>query len=167
MPRKFGLEDIDRAANEKSHWRVQRVRKIAVVVTAAAIIAALAGLLGSGPISTTYGRNPANSLAVEYPRFLRMDAPFVMTVDAEAPPSGESLEVSFDVDYLRSFEVETISPDPANSRIGHGLTTYVFESQGGRSMIRFGMRPHTFGSVSGRMQTRDGEGIALRHFIYP
>jgi uncharacterized membrane protein YcaP (DUF421 family) len=49
MARTKRLDRVDAAGNERFHWSVQRIRKIAAVVTAVILVAALGRLFGPGP----------------------------------------------------------------------------------------------------------------------
>jgi hypothetical protein len=49
MSKTRGLDGIDAATNERFHWSVQRIRKIATVITAVILVAALGRVFGPGP----------------------------------------------------------------------------------------------------------------------
>lgn len=66
------LEVDQDLAFERKSWAAQR---IGWGVMTLAIVAALAGLLGSGPASRTRAETPDGAIAVEYDRFVRANAP--------------------------------------------------------------------------------------------
>jgi hypothetical protein len=152
--------------NEEFHWRVQKVRRIALILTSLLLCAALMGLLGSGPLSSVRTVSADSSLGLEYPRFARFNAPIDLIIRAEPAKGDNRIQVRIDDRYLRAFEVEHISPPPLETRSEPGASIYVFESTG-PAVIKFSLLTGQFGRISGSVGTSAGEPLIVRHFVYP
>jgi hypothetical protein len=172
MPRNDGLDRLDAESNERFHWKVQRVRKISVIVTVLILAGALAGLFGPGPISTVEATAPGSAFKIQYSRFARLDSPMELVLQVPSIGRDGAADVQLDVqienEYLRHFDLERITPEPLQTTSSAGYTTYAFESKPpGSVLIKIRMRAQKFGRVSGSVRASTGETFRLSHFIYP
>jgi hypothetical protein len=166
MPNTSGFDGIDKETNEQFHWKVQRVRLFCGLVTGLVLFAALMGFLGAGPISNVEVTGPDSSLHVRYPRFARMEAPIELVFNAQ--PVENKIEIEIANQYLARFEIEGISPEPAETRVGLEYTSYIFQSSAGeRGPVRMQVRAREFGTISGTVRAGGGPAITLRQFVYP
>jgi hypothetical protein len=148
-------------------WRVQRAGWLAMAVVLAL---ALAGLLGSGPLSRREVGVPG-LLQVEYERFARYEAPQTLTVrvDPAATHTGE-IRLWVDRRYLEHARIETITPEPSRVESAADRLVYVFAMNrpGEPATIAFGLQAERIGRISGRVGLEDAEAAApFRQLVYP
>lgn len=87
--------------------------RIACFVMALISAAALAGLLGNGPLSTTVNADPWGLLHAELGRFQRNSAPTEMRLHvAQLATAGNYVEIEFQHSFLDAFKVEPTVPEP-------------------------------------------------------
>jgi hypothetical protein len=165
-PKNSALDQIDAEKNEQSHWSVQRLRRVAAALTVLILVAALAGIFGSGPLSTVEATSPDTLFQIQYARFARLDSPIELVIQAQ--PANNEIAIEIENQYLTHFKIEGISPEPVRTRAGQTQTEYVFESASREpAIIRMHMRATDFGSISGSLKLSTSQGVAVRHFIYP
>ncbi|MGH7946140.1 MAG: hypothetical protein ACREF9_14175 [Opitutaceae bacterium] len=101
-------------------------------VVALLVAGALAGLLGSGPLSRVETATPAGDLRVEYPRFARTDATYRIVVYAGpgAVVNGE-VDVWIDASLMNVLQVEAIVPEPAAVELDRDRIVYRFRVSDG------------------------------------
>lgn len=160
--------DLDRVMpHHRAAWRVER---IAWALGAIALLGALLGLFGYGPLSrVTVGH--ADGLQVEYDRFQRSSAPtdYEVTANAALARDGQ-LRLRFDQTLVDGIEFEDIAPAPEHARAGNGYIEFVFNMAPGhptRTRITFRFRPTTFGHRSGRVAANGAPPVTLDQYIYP
>ena len=125
---RFEIEE-DRAWQER-FWTAQR---IAWVVMALFILAALVGLTGKGgPLASATAQTPGGS--IEYPRIARWQSDELLTVKLPPGASGE-VELELSSAFIETFAVQTIKPEPSGAvatGTGHRFT---FDVDGGGSKV--------------------------------
>ena len=91
-------------------WRAQR---LGWMVLALIVVAALAGLFGTGPLSWSNASAADGSISVEYPRFARNGGPVALhlRVDPSAAAEGQ-VRVVLSTGLLESLEISRIVPEP-------------------------------------------------------
>lgn len=140
--------------------RVWAVQRIAWIVIGALVVAALAGVFGQGPFSRAVVEGGAGR--IEYERFVRLQAAtrlrFVL-------PASDN-ELSLHRQYLESFRVERITPEPREVEASADWLIYRFSGKGGMA-VTIDLMPETFGRVLGRAQDAAGRSVEFRQLIYP
>lgn len=162
--------DLDLGQVMPHHRAAWRVERIAWALGAIALIAALLGLLGYGPMSRTIV-GTSDGIQIEYDRFQRSSAPtdYKVTAAPSVTSAGE-LRIRFDQSLVDEIEFDDIVPEPAEVRTGSGYTEFVFQvAQGGATPmhIAFRFRPTTFGHRSGQVATRGRAPLTIDQYIYP
>lgn len=151
--------------HHRAAWRVERV---GWAVMALAVIAALLGIFGGGPMSRVHAGG--GGVAVEYQRFQRASAEndYRFDVDAALVRDGR-LRLRLDQALLDDMELESIIPEPEAVVAGNGHTEFVFlaASTGGQARVRFRFRPATFGRRAGRVEVPGAPPVAIDQIIYP
>jgi hypothetical protein len=159
------LEGIDKQENERLHRRVQKIRHITSLLVSLALIAAIAGVFGSGPAIRRVRGDPPG-IIVEYPSVMRMNAQADLVVHIPAADSRIT-EVAFREDYTRAFELIMV-PNPVQSGSGKGQTIYHFERIPGEpATILFRMKPVTFGRLTTEISTPQGSSVQLDQLVLP
>jgi hypothetical protein len=146
-------------------WGFERVAWVAMAV---AILAALAGVTGSGWLS--HARLEAPGLVVEYQRFLRYQTPTSLLVTLRRErPEETSLDLVVDPQMLQGFKVRQIFPEPPLAAQEHGGTRYAFPLGAGEQevRVRLDLEPDRLGMRETRL-ARSGRGpVRLRQFVWP
>lgn len=155
-------------AFQRLSWILERSGWLLMVLL---MLAALAGAFSQGLLSSTEASDPSGALKVEYERFHRNGASEVIDVTA-APLSGSGTVLHLDAAFLRSFTIDSITPEPAEWRGDEAGVALMFPAPEGRSStVRFALRPERTGSVTSRMMlgppAEGGPAVDLKIFIYP
>ncbi len=102
-------------------WRLQH---LGWAVIALLVLAGVAGLFGSGPLSST--TRAADGLTVEFDRFIRRGTPFTLKASIPVPPGTTRAELSLPRNYLGSLRVSSILPVPIQVVSGSDRTKFLF-----------------------------------------
>ena len=150
--------------------RSRQVQRAGWLGMGAVLVLALAGILGSGPLSRQEAALPG-LLRLDYQRFARYDAPHRLTVHLEpAATSAADVRVWFDRRYLEGSRVETVTPPPSRVEGAGDRLVYVFALARPREPARivFDLQARQIGAVSGRVGLDGVEAFApFGQFIYP
>ena len=148
-------------------WRVQRVGWSAML---AVVLAALAGLLGNGPLSSATAGPAGGPLRVEYQRLARHGAPTTLQFHLApgAAPDGTA-RVWLDSAYLRGATVEGVFPEPESVRAGPDRMEYVFAlaRPGAPATITFQLQYESKWRQRGRAGLGDHALVPFAPFVYP
>lgn len=150
----------------RTEWRAQRV---AWVLFALIILAALLGAFGSGPLSSARISDDAAGLAVQYERITRWDTP--MTVRVTMLPLDQhasSAWLSVSNSFLENVPVEWINPLPLRSLSRADRTLYEFPiGEHGSGTITFEFRPDRFGRHRLLLGRDDRPELSLGMYVLP
>jgi hypothetical protein len=146
----------------KFQRRVWRAQRIGWLVIGAAILAALLGLFGTGPLSRA--STDGGGLRVEYDRFARREQP--MRLRLVLPESKLDAQVSLARDYLEGLRVEQVVPEPKEVEVVGRWLVYHFSGPGPLA-VTFDVQPIAFGRLAGLAEISPGEGVSFQQFIYP
>lgn len=163
-----GLQVDEDMAFQRWAWRAQRVGWALIVLL---LVAAVLGLLGSGPLSEATASVPG-VMRLEYQRFARYQTSHTLTIRLEpAAVVGPAARVGIDAQYLESVEIKSVLPPP---RAVHGAgdrLIYEFDvAEPGRPLaVAFLLAPQQIGRVEGRVTLeRPGDHVAVfRQIVYP
>jgi hypothetical protein len=118
-----GARDLDRHLPfQHREWRAQQIGWIALGLFLAA---ALAGLFGSGPLSSAVAADPGGRLRVDYQRFVRAGASQRLLFRIYPGGTGP-VTLKLSRGYLDRMRVEHITPPPSSSFSAAEWTTFVF-----------------------------------------
>lgn len=155
------LQVDDDDAFQRADWRAQR---IGWCLFAVALLAAMTGLFGGGPLSTA--TKEGDGWSIEYERFARRTKEQALTIRAHA--QRQTIEIEFAGAILRQSRLESINPEPL-SRIattdGQRLTFAVSGSEPITIVIRF--TPESAGQADGSVRIDGGEAKEFSTFVYP
>lgn len=160
--RRPGIEE-DLAFQQKD-WRVQRVGWAGFALV---ILAGLAGLLGSGPLSNAR-TGGGDAPEVQYQRFVRHGAQADLTIRTVAA-SAEPLRVAISRAYLAAVHLQQVLPTPQRVHHAGSMLVYTFErpEQADNVDVRFVFQPDELGYHEAWISTGTGSAAAIRQFTYP
>lgn len=159
------LEIAEDLHYQRRAWTIQRIGR---AVMALIIAAALAGLIGTGPLSSAVAHS--GPLHVAYHRFERLNAPGLLSIRvAGNVAAGNQIRIWLDRDYVDSLQVQQITPQPAQTLVGANRLIYVFDVAAGnrQTVIVFDLRFQAFGLHHGRVGLVGGPVASFRQFVYP
>ena len=160
-----GLEINQDLCFQQRMWILQR---LGWGVMACLILAALVGLLGSGPLASRTLDSPQQRFRLEYQRFLRHRAPTRLLLQVKNNPR-EEVQVWYDRALIEHFIIKQIVPLPTRVEVNAERLTYIFRAtdQKGPFLITFSLEPETFGSLSGRVGIEHDDSLYFQQFVYP
>lgn len=162
-----GLElDQDLPFQERA-WRAER---IAWVVLTIVIVAALIGVFGTGPLSSTTAGDTETGLAASYERFVRHDGRSSLELRISPDQASEGqVEVWLSAGYLEDIQIEHISPQPDEVRTSGERDIFVFltEDPSSPMTVTLHFRPGSMGPISGDIGIIDGPTVSVRHISFP
>lgn len=145
----------------RAHNRGFKIQKAGLFIIFTIVVLAAFGLFGDGVLSAR--TQTSRSATVEFERFYRFEA--IMEVKVELLAFENSNVVSFPKDYLKEFEIKSITPSPETTNFKGDRSQFVFNGPG-NGIITFFLEPRTIGNIRGDL-TVNGERFNLDHFIYP
>jgi hypothetical protein len=152
---------------QRKTWIVQRIGWGGMALI---IVAALAGVFGSGPLARVEVTDDRQTFRLEYDRFGRYEGELFLTL-LLLPEATKTHRVLVEIDrrYWTSQVVEYIIPEPLTSRIGIDgfLYTFEIEALSPSAVIVFRLRPEYLGALNGRIRVNDGSSVTLHQFIFP
>jgi hypothetical protein len=147
-----------------------RFERIGWAVMALLLIAALLGLLGSGPLGTTTAGDADSPIRVRYGRLERKDnaTSLSVTVDPAAIGAGQ-VRLWLDAAWAESFVIESIVPEPESVEVGPDRLAFVFAAEAGHGPVEiiFHVRYERWGWQRGAIGLDGGPTLRLPQFIYP
>lgn len=163
-PQRFGdLEAGYDPGHEEREWIVQR---IGWAVMALLIAAALAGLLGPGPLSKRHAGKMGSPLHVEYQRFGRYQAPGELRVYCR--PEGEQFRITVDRGFIQNSEITRIMPEPIETILELDAQSFVFRREGvDDHLVTFRFESQQFGQATTRIILDKKESVEIRQFYWP
>ncbi len=152
---------------QRRTWMVQRV---SWAVMALAVLAAVLGLFGHGPLSETVAEDPAVPLKLTYERFGRYQSPLTLQLHVESRAISEGRVLLWlSQDYLDHVEVQRISPEPSAQRLSPTGILYEFElaDEGQGGDVTLHVEARRIGRLSGRLGFAPAHSLAFIQWIYP
>jgi hypothetical protein len=149
-------------AFQRRMWLGQRVGWVLIAVT---VLAGLAGVFGSGPLSSSSAETA--DLRVEYERFARLQQPTRFKCVFTGTPA--KAEIALNRDFVDAVRVDAIMPTPVQiEAAGEGMV-YRFAGSS-LAAVTFDVTPSEFPSEFGMLDAivRTATGtVAFQQFVYP
>ena len=166
---RVGDLDIDEDIGvQQRSWTAQRVGQ---VIMALVLLAALAGLLGPGPLSTATARAPGDALRLEYNRFWRSKSSLTLRLHLGPGAVREGkARVWISRAYAEDLQIQEVKPEPESVEIGKERLTYVFSfstPDGAPATVTFIGEPEKAGALHGELGLADGPALEFPQFVYP
>jgi hypothetical protein len=151
---------------QRRDWRAQRVGWWVLIV---ALIAALAGLFGQGPLAHARVRSSDARLEIAYDRIARHGADLEW-VAVVAPTSGDSIvDLWISTDLLGGMMMRRIEPQPLEERAARDGVAYRFRIADAAhpATIVFHTEPIDLWSRSGWVRIVGGDSVHVRQYVLP
>lgn len=149
------------------HERQWRVQRIGWAVMAALLLAALAGLMGNGPLARAEAAS--SSLRLAYQRVERLGARTSIEWELMDSGSRRDLALWLNREYLEAFEITGIVPESSEDVVDERGTTFLFAGgpSAGRRHITFYLEPRHTGRVAGRAAAGGAAPVAFDQLVLP
>lgn len=164
-PQATGLEVDEDLVFQRRDWLAQRIGWVFIGVV---LLAALAGLTGSGPLSRTT-RSDGRHLTVEYDRFVRHGAKTAVTfrVAPEAVTQGR-VRIAIDRRFLAANDLQRLVPEPSATRGRGNAVEFIYEVAPGAALqARWIVEPDELGSLSSPVRLNGAPALEIAQFTYP
>lgn len=160
------LFDEQDLSYQRREWALERFGWLAFSIV---LIAALAGMLGRGPLSSRTATSESGTLSVRYDRFVRRCSATELTFVLTGLGKSETVRLWIDRQYLDAVGIESIVPRPAHEELDSDGAAFVFSSpsdnQGGN--ICFRLEPVAPGPISATIRLDGGGEVIIRQLVYP
>jgi hypothetical protein len=155
--------------SEAFHRREWAVQRVGWVMWAALIVAALSGLLGSGPLSRRVVVSANGAVQLAYQRFVHHHHPTVLEVYLRPKKSaGDELALVFSQEFLDRVRIHQIQPDALRRELHSDGAIFVFKRGGAETAkIVLHVEYERFGAAPGGLELVGHEGVDFTSFVYP
>jgi hypothetical protein len=147
-------------------WVIQRAGWGVFVLL---MLAALAGLLGSGPLSTTTVGAP-DSLQITYERFARLHAPATIEIRVNGNlVRDDMLTIALSGDAVPGLELSSSMPPPDGTSVVQDgvLLRFRTDSRPGELTVVLHTKPQRVGTLTSRIAVAGGPAHTISQWIYP
>ena len=159
------LEVDEDLAFQRRDWLAQRIGWTALGLM---LLAALAGLMGSGPMSRTV-RNDGRYLTVEYDRFVRHGARTAVTFRvAPGAVTDGRVRLAIDRRFLVANDLQRLVPEPSATRGREDTVEFIYDVAPGATLLaRWTVEPDDLGSLSSSVRLNGEPSVEIAQFTYP
>ena len=150
---------------QRRTWRFERIGWILLAV---AVVAAVLGLFGEGPLSRAEETSADGSLSVDFPRFLRRQSPESIRIRFTAQAGSGSASLWIDRRWLDEVTVESVTPEPERTELWPDRLVYRFARGGpaGTHSVHVRFEVDAPGRTRGEFGTADAR-VPVSHVVYP
>jgi len=161
-----GLDCAQDLPYQRREWFVERVGWALMLLL---VLAALLGLLGSGPLSQAVASATDASMQVEYPRFDRYQSPTELRVHLQPTPGMDTGRLWLDREFIDRVQLARIDPEPLATAVAPDRFVYSFGLLPADApvTITFHLEPNRFGRMPVRLGLVDGPELAFTVFVLP
>lgn len=146
----------------RRNWLVQRAGWALMTL---AMLLALAGLFGQGPLVRREAAAPG--LTLRYQRVVRLEATQSLEFALDAGPAGE-VALELDSGFVSGTEIERIIPEPREIRVSPEGQRLNFPTAGsGAVAVRLLFVPRKLGRLRARFGTPGGTEVPVSFLVLP
>jgi hypothetical protein len=152
---------------QKREWLVQH---IGWILWSGIILAALMGLLGSGPLSNESVAAADGSIRVEYQRFVHHHHVTTITLQVLQDVSTEkAVRIEISEELLKATELRNVQPEPQEKLLSDRGAILVFPLDQAKRcpMITFHLEYEDYGRSGGTVSLQGHAPVPVRPLIYP
>jgi hypothetical protein len=149
--------------------REMRLSRVAWVVMLLFLLAGLAGLFGSGPLSQTTASAPGDAFWIEYDRIARWQAPTPLHVHLRAGHPSPFATVWIRHSSPEARDVERVDPPPLFAEVHPDSTHYAFYAPDTSSeiTITFILQANGWGRREGAVGVPGGPEVPFTRIVLP
>jgi hypothetical protein len=149
--------------------RARITHRIGVTIFALILLAALAGLLGKGPLSKVRAATSDGGLSIDYFRFIHYQGPTDLKIHVKAEGATNGfIHLQVSNEFVNQTEIERIEPEPESTLAGEKFFTYHIRVETNAPVqVRIRFLAGHFGSLSYDLGLAGGPSARLRHFAFP
>lgn len=159
--------DVHENARFERGWFAFSMVMMAVMTVA--VVTALTGILGSGPLAKGETRFPGDTVLARYERITRVQTPTQIDFDLDLS-RGRSPPVAvmhLDNTFFATRDIKDILPRPDASRVDPDGISYLFALSPQRhGLVSFRFTPLTAGDTSATVSV-NGDTAAVHQFVLP
>lgn len=166
MASPLSVHDVSDVDFQRQEWRFQRVGWLLLT---AALVAALAGLLGPGPLSETTTLSSDETVEVEYDRFIRHlgDTTMTVTLGPDTVENGKA-QLYISRDLLEGWRLSNVSPTPSTESSSAEWLIYEFDVLGNSPpRVKLVYKGDGLGVHDGVIRAGNGAPAEIQQLIYP
>jgi hypothetical protein len=149
------------------HKRERVMRRVGTAGLCVFLLAAFAGLFGSGPLSNAEARSRDTSVVAQYERFTRNGASTRLHFTVRPQTSGP-IQLTLNSSFLEGVQIEQILPGPIRVATSRDHYVFEFETRGpnGTNGIVIRYRHESLGAMLIIARVAAAE-LRIRQFVYP
>jgi hypothetical protein len=153
--------------HQEREWKIQRIGWFLML---AIVIAAVFGVFGAGPLSSTSAGGEPAGLTVNYERFIRHQDETELTIELAAgqADSGQ-VELWIATGYLEDLAIQGIRPEPEEVRTSGKRQIYVFNVDSAETSldVNIDFIPKAIGRLESQIGVNDSTGITFTQLSLP
>lgn len=150
---------------QRRWWRIQRVGWVVMLL---AIVSAVAGAFGDGPISAAYRTSSSGRVEVVFDRIARRNSPREITFQVRPLEAKGPIVLRIPRGFLEHSQLNHIHPQPVQTETDAGYWAYHFAPSTDASAlwIRLEIQTREAGRQSGIFLI-DQDELAISQFVLP
>ena len=159
--------DLQLEEPEQAGRLISALQRGGWLVFALIALAALAGLIGPGPLSSATVTDPSGLVQLDYDRFTRFKGDTSLELQVQPSQPGTA-EVWISAEYLSGVQVQQVQPQPDTWTTANGADVLTFLVEGTDPVsVEMQIRPDHIGLLRGAIGTPGGEPAEFWQFGYP
>lgn len=164
-----GASDLEIQLDPRFQRREWFIQRVGWVVLALIISAALAGLLGPGPLSSTQLHSADGHLTFEYERYLHNAVPSELRIRVdERLTSGGELRLVLGRSFVDRIQLSGTTPATLREEAAQDEFVYVFGVRPNQpAEIVFDYQMTGYGWVEGQVRVADDVPLTFTQLVYP
>ncbi|WP_219416215.1 hypothetical protein [Pseudonocardia nigra] len=159
--------DLQLEEPERAGRRTEVAQRVAWGVFALIALAALAGLIGPGPLSSATVTDPSGLVRIDYDRFTRFKGDSSLQLQVQPAKPGTA-EVWISSEFLSGVQIQQVWPQPDTWTAANGGDVLTFPvSDTDPVTVEMQVRPDHIGMLRGAIGVPGGEPAQFWQFGYP